>query len=405
MKVLLAHNYYQHPGGEDQVFADEAALLEVHGHQVSRYTVDNDNLEHAPKLRLARDTLWNCVAASAIERLVREQGIEVAHFHNTLPQLSPAVYYAARRAGAAVVQTLHNFRLLCPGATFLRGGTICESCLGRTVAWPAMLHRCYRGSLAASAVLSGMLAAHRLAGTWSRAVDAYITLTDFARQRFLAGGLPADRLYVKPNFVFEPARAGNGQGGYLLFAGRLSAEKGLATLLAAWQFLPPTVHLRIAGDGPLADAVRSAAAKHAGIEWLGRLPAAEVARQMAGATAVLIPSICYENLPKALVESFAVGTPVIASRLGALPDLIDDGRTGLLFTAGDPQELARCVLNLLDDDAHRASMRGEARTEFENHYTADENHRQLMTIYECARARSRSGRLSRHELTSQGVRS
>lgn len=403
MRILLVHNYYQHAGGEDRVFADEADLLTANGHEVVRYTVDNDGLESAARLRLAVDTVWNRQSAAEIGSLVKKGQIEVAHFHNTLPRISPSAYYAARRSGAAVVQSLHNFRLLCPNATFLREGSVCEKCLGHAVAWPAIKHRCYRNSLGASTVLTGMLAAHRLLNTWRKAVDAYITLTEFARQRFVTGGLPADKLHVKPNFVLDPPPAGSGDGGYLLFVGRLSTEKGIATLLEAWNRLPQSIRLRIVGDGPMADDVRRAAAAHPGIEWLGSLPPAEVAHQMAGAAGLVIPSICYENLPKALVESFAAGTPILASRLGALPDLVDDGRTGLLFTAGDSQALAACVEDFLSDAGRCAAMRRAARAEFELRYTADDNHRQLMTIYESALERQCVPGLARRDFATQGA--
>jgi glycosyltransferase involved in cell wall biosynthesis len=388
MRVLFCHNYYQQPGGEDQVFADEAALLESRGHDVTRFTLHNDSIADRRGLAVACDAVWNRRVARALERLVRRRRVEVVHFHNTFPLISPAAYYAVRRAGAAVVQTLHNFRLLCPQATLFREGQHCESCVGRGVAWPSVLHRCYRNSLPASAATAAMLAAHRMLGTWRRAVHVYIALTQFARSKLIAGGLPAGRIVVKPNFILRAPPVGDGQGGYALFVGRLSPEKGIATLLAAWRLVGQRLPLRIVGDGPLADQVQKAALENSALRWLGRQPAAEVDRQMAGAALLVLPSQCPEGLPKVILESFARGTPVVASRCGGLPEIVGEGRTGRLFATGEPAALADCVRRLASAPHELAFMRGEARAEFERFYTAERNHELLCAAYARATAQA-----------------
>lgn len=386
MKVVVCHNFYQQPGGEDQVFADEAALLESHGHAVTRFTVHNDAVAGTGKLPLLGKTIWNASVARQIGEVVRKVGADVVHFHNTFPLISPAAYYAARRAGAAVVQTLHNYRLLCPGAMFLRDGAVCESCLGRAPI-PAIVHKCYRGSRAASAATAAMLISHRMIATYRRRVDAYVALTQFGRAKFIAGGLPADKIVVKPNFVSPDPGVGDGRGGYAVFVGRLAPGKGLETLMEAWTRHAPGMPLKVFGDGPLAEDVRKVASQGVGVEQLGRRPAAEVYEAIGGAAMLVMPSVWYEGLPKTLIESFAKGTPVIASRLGSLDEAVTHGRTGLHFAPGDAADLARQVRRAGENAGALAGMRAECRTEFERHYTADQNYQMLTDIYRAAVAR------------------
>ena len=384
---MLVHNFYQQPGGEDQVFAAEGRLLEERGHVVGRFTMDNDAVETMGKLTVARKTIWNSEARQSLRKAIRETGAQVVHFHNTFPLVSPAGYYAAHEEGAAVVQTLHNYRLMCVTATFCRNGRVCEDCLGRAVAWPGVLHGCYRGSRAASAVVAAMLAFHRCKGTWRREVDVYIALSEFGRKKFIQGGLPPDKLVVKPNFLDPDPGIGIGQGNYALFVGRLSAEKGIATLLEAWPqvFSDTGVKLKIVGDGPLRASVESASKPASGIEYLGWLDLQKEGYATLGAAQALVfPSIWYEGQPKTLVESLATGTPILASRLGSMPEMVADGRTGLLFEAGNPGDLAGKARVLLSNKADWLAMRQAARLEFEARYTAERNYPQLMACYETA---------------------
>ena len=383
--ILVVHNFYQQPGGEDGVFEDETRLLESRGHKVIRFTAHNDAVKGRSQLKLARDTIWNNQTYRELNEIVRRERPAVAHFHNTFPLVSPAAYYAVRRAGAAVVQTLHNFRLLCPGATFFRDNRICEDCLHKPVPIPAVLHSCYRDNRPATAILSTMLVTHRAMGTWNRQVDAYIALTEFSRQKFIDGGLPANRIIVKPNFVVEDPGIGDGSGGYAIFVGRLVPEKGIDTLLAAWEKLSAagcTVKLKIVGDGPLAENVRQAVARCPLIEWLGRKPAGEVLNLIGSAACLIFPSTWYETFGRVAVEAFAKGTPVIASRLGAMAELIDPGRTGLLFEPGNAADLATHVTCLTLNTP--GWLRDSSRAEFVLKYTADINYEMLLEVYDKA---------------------
>jgi glycosyltransferase involved in cell wall biosynthesis len=388
MKVLLLHNRYQQPGGEDQVFAAEGDLLEAHDCRVLRYTLHNDSVTHMSQTELAKATIWNGATYRKLRALIRRERPQVAHFHNTFPLISPAAYYAAQAEGVPVVQTLHNYRLLCSNAQFFREGRVCEDCLGKALPWPGVAHACYRGSRSSSAAVATMLTTHRALGTWTKRVDVYVALTEFARQKFIQGGLPANKITVKPNFVYPNPEAGDGRGRYVLFVGRLSQEKGVDTLLAAWEILKEKVPLKIVGDGPLAPEVAKAAARSKEVEWLGRQPKDRVLDLMRDAQALLFPSLWYEGFPVVIAEAYAVGLPVVASDLGSMSSLIDHGRTGLHFRPGDPKDLADRVGWALAHPAEMGQMRREARAEFEGKYTAKRNYQLLTEIYRTAIERS-----------------
>jgi glycosyltransferase involved in cell wall biosynthesis len=395
MRILVAHNYYQQPGGEDQIFATEADLLESRGHRVLRYTLHNDQIKTLGRVALARATLWNDAAYRELRDLIRRERPDIAHFHNTFPLISPAAYYAARDADVPVVQSLHNYRLLCPDAFFYRQGRVCEDCLGRWIAWPGVAHACYRGSRQASAVVAAMLTVHRGRRTWADLVDVYIAaLTEFAREKFIQGGLPAEKIIVKPNFIYPDPGPGAGRGRYALFVGRLSPEKGLDTLLTAWERLEPRVPLKIVGDGPLAGEIANVAQRCNEIEWMKAQPADRVLTLMKEAQVLLVPSVWYEGFPRVIVEAYAVGLPIIASDLGAMSSLIAHGRTGLHFRPGDPDDLAAQVAWVFAHPDELAHMRREARAEFEAQYTSERNYQMLMEIYETAKAHAARRRIA-----------
>jgi glycosyltransferase involved in cell wall biosynthesis len=381
MKILLCHNFYQQPGGEDQVFHDESSLLESHGHEVIRFTRHNDAIKQMPSWKVALGTIWNRQASAELRQIVRRERPDVVHFTNTFPLISPAAYHAVRREGAKTVQTLHNYRLMCPNAYFLREGKVCEDCLGKLFAWPAIRHACYRDDRKATAVVAGMLAFHKTIGTWTRTIDVFCALTEFARSKFIEGGLPANRIVVKPNFMLTDPGVGTGAGGYAAFAGRLSPEKGIDTLLTAWSKFSIDLPLTIMGDGPLADRVRQAAEENPRICWLGRLPADQVVDVVGAAKVLVFPSLCYEGLPKTIIEAFAKGTPVIGSHLGSVAELIDNGETGLLVKPGDPRALADAINQIIISPQRLAPMRRAAREEFENKYTAEANYQLLLGLY------------------------
>jgi glycosyltransferase involved in cell wall biosynthesis len=380
MKPLLCHEFYQQFGGEDRAFLNEAALLRSHGHQVVEYTRHNDEISHASRVGVAARSVWNVGVYRELRALIRRERPDIMHCTNIFPLISPSAYKAARDEGVPVVQALRNYRLLCPSATLMRDGRVCESCVNKTVAWPAVLHGCYQGSRLGSAVVASMLAIHNLKGTW-RQVDRFFTPSHFARNLFIRAGMPADRIDVKQNSVMPDPGPGSGAGGHVLFVGRLSPEKGINTLLNAWAELKHDIKLRIIGAGPCGKMVTDAAANDSRITALGELPFDSVLEELRAATCLVMPSVWYETFGRTIVEAYAAGTPVVASRLGTMEELVAPGRTGLLFEAGNASDLGRAVIELYNR-SDLNDMRLRARREFEDKYTVEQSYLRLMSIYE-----------------------
>ena len=381
-KVLVLHNHYQLPGGEDSVFAAESALLEEHGHEVVRLTVHNDALVERSRAAMALDTVWNSREAARVADVIRRERPAVVHCHNTFPQFSPAVYYAAQRAEVPVVQTLHNFRLTCVNGLLFREDAPCERCVGALAPWRGVVHGCYRGDRTASAAVVAMVGIHRAVGTYARTVDRYIALTEFARGRFIASGLPAQRIAVKPNFARDrgaPAPGGPRAG--FLYVGRLSAEKGCMLLVDAARLMESAATITVVGDGPLREEMARAASDVPNLVLAGSCPPDDVHARMLSARAVVIPSLCYEMFPVVAAEAFGAGVPVVASAHGGLTSIVDEGRSGRLFTPGDAAALARTLDELHAAPLEAARMGAAARQTYEAQYSPSANYRQLSAIY------------------------
>jgi len=374
VRILVAHNVYQQRGGEDSVVDDEAKLLLSRGHSVEFYGRNNDEVHNISRISLASQMFWSSRTVDDIADLIAHFKPDVIHVHNTFPLISPSLYWTAAKAGVPVVQTLHNFRLFCPQAVFLREGKVCEDCLGH-VPWRGVLHGCYRESKTQTAVLASMVTMHRAIGTWRNKVTRYIALNEFCRQKFIEGGLPAERIVIKPNFVDFSALPEIPRQSFL-FVGRLSVEKGLNVLVQAVQQLDDIL-VNVAGTGPEVVLLNNVA----GLQALGVLPAEAVRLEMRKSIALVLSSICYESFPRTLVEAYGCGLPVIASRIGALAELVEDGVTGLLFDPGNADDLA-AKLKWAQQNPERMSQMGQnARKQYEAEYTADQNYDQLIAIY------------------------
>jgi len=389
MRILILHNHYQHAGGEDVAVASESDLLATYGHLVGVYTVSNETVRTA---RAIASAAWRAPYSTASRQQVAAEiqrfRPEVVHVHNFFPLLTPSIYDACRAAHVPVVQSLHNYRLLCVNAEFFRDGHICEECLGKMVPWPGVLHACYRRSRGASAAVALMQTMNRLRRTWSDKVDLYIALSEFSRSKFVQGGLPAHKIVVKPNFVSPDPGLGAGRGRYALFVGRLTREKGLDTLFATWAHVYEQIRLKIVGDGPAADFVGAMVRKTAGVEWLGACSRGRVLALMKDAWVLVFPSLYYENFPMVIAEAYAAGLPVIASNVGSMSSLVDHGRTGLHVRPNDPADLTAKLLWLWNRPWQRTLMSRNARLEFERKYTAEHNYKALMEIYALAASRS-----------------
>lgn len=374
MRIVFTHNVYQQRGGEDSVVDDEVQLLRANGHEVELYRRDNHDLASMGKLAAVRDTLWSMRTQQEVKAVLKRFRPDIIHTHNTFPLISPSIYWTAAKCHVPVVQTLHNFRLLCPQAMLLREGKVCEDCVGK-LPWRGVARRCYRGSLPQSAALASMLVLHHGLGTYAGKVTRYIALNDFCREVFVRGGLPAKRLSVKPNFVADPGLGTAARAGFL-YVGRLSAEKGIATLADALA-AAPSQQCEVIGTGPEERVI----GKLPNVKMAGWQQGDYVAERMKNSLALVLPSLCYENFPRTLVEAFACSLPVIASRLGAMAALIQDGETGLLFEPGNAKNLAA---KLAWAQAHPDAMRGmgeAARREYESKYTPLRNLDMLLAIY------------------------
>lgn len=390
LDILILHNIYRQAGGEDAVVRNEAAMLRRAGHTVTVETVSNDAIRsRVDAARAAWRAAYDPKRTNWMEALLDRVRPDIVHIHNFFPLLTPAVHEAAARFGAGVVQTLHNYRLLCAAATLERDGKICELCLGGS-RWPALRHRCYRDSL------SGTWAVTRLQGrALDRAVltdnvDRFIALTEFSRSKFLQGGLPADKIAVKPNFLPGPispkgevARSG------ALYVGRLSHEKGVTNLIEAWRDVPG-IPLVVCGDGPLRGELEKRAP--ANVTFLGQIDAVQIGRAMARASVMIVPSVWYEGFPMTIAEAFASGLPVIASRIGSLAEIVEDNVNGLHCEAGSASSLRDTVRGFFDRPDLAEHMGKQARRAFEELYSESRNLAMLEEIYEQAIA-ARTGPL------------
>ncbi len=375
----MVHNYYQHRGGEDSVVEAELNLLRSNGHEVELYSRHNDDVWRKGALSAGVDTIWSRRTIAEVKAKIEAYRPDVIHAHNTFPLVSPSLYWVAERHRVPVVQTLHNFRLLCPQAMFLREQNICEDCVQR-VPWRSVTRKCYRDSRLQSAAVASMLQIHRGLGTYTSKVTRYIALTEFTRRKFVAGGIPADKIVVKPNFVETPTETATGlpRRGFL-YVGRVSPEKGVRVLAEAFGTLP-RAQLEVLGEG--SECERLAGLPN--VTLRGFQSQAQVREAMLSACALVMPSVWYENFPRTLVEAFACRLPVIASRLGAMEELVEDGVTGLLFDPGDADECRKRLEWAIENPEEMRRMGDAAYEEFERRYTPEENYRLLGQIYASA---------------------
>lgn len=380
MKILQLHNYYQQPGGEDVVFAAEKDMLSAKVHDVYQYSKSNseiDGYSFFQKLFLSLNLSHSYCGKSELSNLVIKKQFDILHVHNFFPLLSPSVFYTTTHSPTANVLTLHNFRLLCANAYLFREGHICEDCIGKSL-YHSLKYKCYRNSRIATFALARMVEKHKKMQTWQKEIDAYICLTEFSRQKFVQGGWPADRLYIKPNFLeFDPGFQIT-SGEYFLFIGRLEQVKGAQLLPhVAGQVSQP---INIIGQGPLAESLRNVR----NLNYLGQSDRQSVIKKISGTTALVFPSILYETFGLSIIEAFACAKPVIASRLGAMAELIQDGVTGLLFEPGSAEDLAKKMNWAIEHPEEMKQMGLNARREYERKYTAETNYKILIEIYQAA---------------------
>ena len=376
------------------MFENECAMLESVGHGVARFEASNADIPSgaAGKYLMFFATIWNRKIAREIRAAIRREKPDVAHFHNTFPLISPAAYWACKAEGVPVVQTLHNFRLCCLNAYLLRGGAVCELCLGKNP-WRGVCKKCYRDSLAQSFAAWAMLSIHRLLGTWRGKVDAYIALTEFGKRKMIEAGLPERKIFVKGNVITAaPSIAAAAPAApTILYVGRLSPEKGPNILVEAWRLchergtLPQGARLVIVGDGPEREALERAAPP--AVSFAGNVDKTQVAEMMRAASAIVCPSVWYETFGLVVLEAFSCALPVIASNLGAFASLIKDGKTGILFPPGDAAALADALtLAFAEPELMREIAAAARRAFLVGESTPERNLTRLLEIYNKAAA-------------------
>jgi glycosyltransferase involved in cell wall biosynthesis len=385
MRIIVAHNRYKYVGGEDSVLRSEVEMLRDAGHVVQLFEADNRAINGAlAKISAAGSLFHSSESSRKMSELVQTFQPDILHIHNWFPLLSPSIIKAASERGVPVIQTLHNFRMLCVNGTMYRDGQICHDCLGKRFSLKGVAHRCYSNSRVGSALVTAAFSYHRFANTWD-GITTFIALSQYQRYLLIQGEVvDANKIIVKPNFVKNTGEVGSGRGDYALFAGRLIPEKGIHVLLRAWSQNKIPIPLKIMGDGPLADEVREKASSNPLVEYLGHQPLSEVYAAMADARFVICASECHEAFGLTVVESFSRGTPVLAADSESIKELIVDGQTGLRFIAGDADDLTSKALLLMADDKAYSEMRRICREVYEERYTDAVNYKLLMNIYERA---------------------
>lgn len=379
MKILQIHNRYLLSGGEDAVVENEKRLLESNGNSVFQFVKDNNDINGYSlfkKANLINSTVWSKESYRELKELIKKVEPDICHVHNYMPLISPAVFYACNEMKVLVIQTLHNYRMLCSNAYLYRQRQVCEECIGKSL-YHAVKYGCYRNSGIQTFIVARMVERHKKKKTWSDRVDAYIALTDFSKNKFEKGGLYADKIFVKSNFLFEDPGYSYYDESYFIFAGRLDEIKGVNDLIEA-AAKSPNIKFKIAGEGPLSKGVTAVP----NIEYLGQLRKEELFKWIKNSSALIFPSLLYENMPLTIIEAFACGKPVIASNLGVMAEMIVDGKTGLLFTPGNSEDLASKIRWAFNHPNEMKAMGINARKDFEEKYIAEKNYKMLMDIYE-----------------------
>lgn len=385
MRILIVHNYTQQRGGADESTEQEVALLRRYGHEVELFTRHNDEIKEYSPLRkglLFFEPIWSPKTYRDVSQKIERFQPDVIHCQSFFPLISPALYDAAAAHHVPMVQSLREYRLLCPIGWLFRDNHVCEECMEHSFL-RGIKHGCYQNSRVKTASAALMLQIHHMRQTWSEKVDALITPTEFARQKFISGGLPADKIWAHSNFLSQDPGFIDESRSYALYVGRLSPEKGIVPLMEAWRQLPH-IHLKIIGDGPLSDWVKDYIQQHQlhQIELLGFCSLVEVIERLRQALVLLLPSIFYETFGRTIMEAYAVGTPVIASRLGAMTELVIEGGTGFLVEPGNAESITQTVEAAMSAPDRLKQLGLQARQYYEQNFTPELAYEQLIEIYQ-----------------------
>lgn len=386
MRILFVHNrYLQSAGGEDTTVNAEVDLLLSKGHAVKVLYFDNTaQTGISSKIKSGLGAVYNRSSALRLKEEIRQFAPDVIHVHNFFFTASPAVIIAAHKQQIPLVVTIQNYRLICANALLLRNNSVCELCVHHTFPWYGVKYKCYHESAVESAVVGLMGSVHKMAGTWKKKVDTYIVPARFMKWRLENSSLRLDTglIKVKRNFIDDPGAGRFEQrDNFFLFVGRLAAEKGIAVLLNAFRALPDT-HIVIAGDGPDKEALVREFGGLPNVRFVGKKTKEEVIGLMKSCRALIFPSIWYEGLPLTIIEALATGTPVIASRLGAMEEMISDEENGILFEPGNPGKLEQAIIKYNQYIAQgNYSLYEAARQSYLEQFHPDKCYEEVINIY------------------------
>lgn len=381
MRILLCHNFYQKSGGEDEVFKNESELLKINGNEVLIYKTYNKDFDKLNKYQAFIKTIFNFQTYHDISNICKEKKPDVVHFHNTFPLMSPSVYYAASKCNVPVVQTIHNYRLLCLNAYLFRNGSVCEKCVNLKFKWPGIFYKCYRNSRTASFVVAFMLLIHKVLGTWKR-IDCFIALSDFQKRKLIQASVAKEKIVTKSNHTYEFPKQKENSERYILYAGRLSTEKGIEILLEAFNLLENVI-LNIAGSGiPKADLIRYIdIGKRKNVNFLGQIENEKIQKLINRSFIIIYPSLLFETFGLTIIEAFSNGIPVIASNHGSMAELVHNGKTGILFEPGNSLDLANKIKWAYENPERIYEMGKNAHEDYLKKYTEEISYQNLLNIY------------------------
>lgn len=382
MRVLMLHNRYDTRGGEDESTDAEYRLLQAHGHDVDLLEANNSSIGRGiSKRKAASSAIWSSSWHNTVAKELRSKQYDILHVQNFFPLISPSVYYAARAASVPVVQAVRNYRLICPSANLFRNSTVCTDCVGTVLKLPGVRHRCYRGSIFGSATVAAMSALHRIGGTWHSKVATYLAISEYVRDALVADGFDGNAIFVKPNFVEAEGVSApfpHSKRKHILYVGRLTQEKGVQSLVTAYRASGLKVPLLLVGEGPVSGG------EAAGVQALGRRPLQEVYRLMQEAYCVVMPGLWPEPFGRVAIESFANGTPVIATKLGGVAEIVEHNRNGFLTNPGDARGLMQFMRDLVENQGLSQMFALNALQKFQAKYSNNVNYEFLMRHYQAA---------------------
>lgn len=378
MRVLLIHNKYQQRGGEDAVFENETELLRQHGNEVETLIFNNNDINQLSKVELAVKLFYNKDSYNKLNAIIEKFNPEIIHVHNFFPLASPSIFFASKKKKIPLVITLHNYRLICSNGILFRENKICEKCVNSAFPISGIIHKCYRNSRLQTAFLTTMTALHKLIKTWNNKIDGYICLTEFSKNKLVNSSLKLDesKIYIKPNFSFQKKNEAKKRENFYLFVGRLSEEKGIKTLLELAK--KSEIKLKIAGTGEMQEEVLAASKQVPNIEFLGQKNKEELKELYSKCKALIFPSTWYEGFPMTIVEALSNGTPVICSKIGGLPEIINHNYNGLLFEANNTDSL---VSSIFDFEENKVNFYENAKKSYDDKYSSERNYKMLMSIY------------------------